>query len=102
MQAQQDADPEVQKLQMLMEAWEERFGPHTVTLHELNHLPVDPVACPLWLEAMELINVDHQGRVNPQRLGWFLRSMKGRALVGKKFVGKMDGHRRTKWGLTEI
>lgn len=102
MQAQQEADPEVQKLEMLMAAWEERFGDHRLTLHELNHAPVDPVACPLWLEAIELINVDHQGRVNQQRLGWFLRSMKGRALNGKKFVGKMDGHRRTKWGLVEL
>lgn len=100
MQAQQDADPEVQKLQMLMEAWEERFGTvNQFTLHELQHLPVDPVAHPLWLEAMELINVDHQGRVNTQRMGWFLRSQKGRALNGKKFIGRMDGHRRTKWSL---
>ena len=103
MQAQQNADPEVQKLELFMAAWEERFGmAGQFTLHELQHLPVDPVACPLWIEAMELINVDHQGRINTQRMGWFLRSMKGRALGGKKFVGKMDGHRRTKWGLCNL
>lgn len=103
MQAQQNADPEVQKLEMLMAAWDERFGLDAgFTLHELQHTPVDPVRSPLWLEAMELINIDHLGRVNPQRMGWFLRSMKGRALNGKRFVGKMDGHRRTKWSLEKL
>lgn len=103
MQAQQDADPEVQKLEMLMAAWDERFGMvQQFTLHELQHLPVDPVAHPLWLEAMELVNIDQQGRVNTQRMGWFLRSMKGRALNGKKFIGRVDGHRRTKWSLQKL
>lgn len=102
MQAQQDADPEVQKLELLMAAWEERFGSGERTMHELNHEAVDPVAHPLWLEAMELINIDHQGRLNPQRLGWFLRSMKGRALNGKKFVGRMDPRRRTNWSLKNL
>ena len=102
MQAQQDADPEVQKLELLMLAWEQRFGfDAQFTFHELQHLPVDPVAHPLWLEAMELINVDHQGRLNPQRFGWFLRSIKGRMLNRMKFRGGMDGHRRTKWSLTK-
>lgn len=100
MQAQQDADPEVQKLELLMLAWEQRFGFGVqFTFHELQHLPVDPVAHPLWLEAMELINIDHQGRLNPQRFGWFLRSIKGRMLNRMKFTGGMDGHRRTKWSL---
>lgn len=102
MQAQQDADPEVQKLEMLMGAWEQRFGDQSMSIHELNHAPVDPVACPLWLEAMELINVDPQGRVNLQRLGWFLRSMKGRALNGRRFVGIQDRTRRTWWKLIAV
>lgn len=102
MQAQQDADPEVQKLELLMAAWDQRFGPDVqFTFHELQHLPVDPVAHPLWLEAMELVNVDNQGRLNPQRLGWFLRSMKGRMLNRMKFIGRIDGHRRTKWSLSK-
>lgn len=97
MQAQQDADPDVQKLELLMAAWEERFGDQSLTLHEVNHLAVDPIAHPLWLEAMELINVDHHGRVNPQRLGWFLRGVKGRMLEGRKFSGTTDRKRRVAW-----
>lgn len=102
MQAQQQADPEVQKLEMLMNAWLERFGDEGRTTHQINHEPVDPVACPSWLEAIELVNTDKHGRPNPQRLGWFLRDMKGRALNGRKFVGLPDRIKRVVWRLVEI
>ena len=102
MQAQQQADPEVQKLEMLMGAWEERFGAEGRTTHQIMHEPVDPVTCPLWLEAIELVNIDKHGRPNPQRLGWFLRDMKGRALNGRKFVGVQDRMKRIVWRLIEI
>jgi|GEM_PF-3184687 len=102
MQAQQQADPEVQKLEMLMNAWLERFGDEGRTTHQITHEPVDPVACPSWLEAIELVNTDKHGRPNPQRLGWFLRDMKGRALNGRKFVGLPDRIKRIVWRLVEI
>lgn len=102
MQAQQQADPEVQKLEILMSAWAERFGDEGRTTHQILHEPVDPVACPLWLEAIELVNTDKHGRLNPQRLGWFLRDMKGRALNGRKFVGLPDRMKRIVWRLEEI
>lgn len=102
MQAQQQADPEVQKLEMLMGAWAERFADEGRTTHQILHEPVDPVACPLWLEAFELVNIDKHGRPNPQRLGWFLRDMKGRALNGRKFVGVQDRMKRIVWRLIEI
>lgn len=102
MQAQQQADPEVQKLEMLMGAWFERFGDAGRTTYEILHEPVDPVACPNWLEAIELVNTDKHGRNNPQRLGWFLRDMKGRALNGRKFVGVQDRKRRIVWRLENL
>lgn len=102
MQAQQQADPEVQKLEMLMSAWTERFAEEGRTAYEIQHEPVDPVACPSWLEAMELVNTDKHGRINPQRLGWFLRDMKGRALNGRKFVGVQDRKRRIVWRLENL
>lgn len=102
MQAQQQADPEVQKLEMLMSAWQERFGDEGRTAYEILHEPVDPVAHPNWLEAIELVNTDKQGRPNSQRLGWFLRDMKGRALNGRKFVGVQDRKRRIVWRLENL
>lgn len=102
MQAQQQADPEVQKLEMLMAAWEQRFGDDGRTAYEILHEPVDPVACPLWLEAIEMVNTDKHGRNNPQKLGWFLRDMKGRALNGKKFIGLPDRRRRVIWRLQNL
>lgn len=102
MQAQQQADPEVRKLELLMNAWMERYGDDGRTAHQILHEPVDPVACPLWLEAIEMVNTDKHGRPNPQRLAWFLRDMKGRALNGKKFIGAYDRMKRTVWRLLDV
>jgi hypothetical protein len=102
MQAQQDADPEVGKLEMLMSAWEQRFGDAGKTAYELHNEPLDPVACPLWLEAIGAVNTDKHGKLNPNRLPWFLRDMKGRALGGRKFVGSYDRLKRTVWRLEKL
>lgn len=102
MQAQQQADPELLKLEMLMTAWAERFGEEGRTTHQIQHEPIDPVRSPTWMEAIELVNTDRHGKVNPQRLGWFLRSMKGRALDGRKFVGVQDRMKRVVWRLAPV
>lgn len=99
MQRQQAADPETQKLDILMDAWAQRFGEDGRTLHELTLSPVDPVACPLWLEAVALINTDYQGRVNDQRLGYFLRKIKGRMHNRRKFIGDLERGQRVRWRL---
>lgn len=103
MQAQQAADPELLKLDILMEAWEERFGfDESATLHELGLMPVDPVKCPLWLEAMERVNTDYLGRVNNQRLGYFLREVKGRIHGKRRFTGILERGQRVRWRLEKF
>lgn len=104
MQAQQQADPELLKLDLLMDAWEERFGleHEGYTLHELGLLPVDPARAPLWLEAMERINTDYHGKVNSQRLGYFLRDVKGRVHGKRRFVGKLERGQRVRWRIEKF
>lgn len=99
MQLQQEADPEVQKLGLLLDAWEQRFGVECVTLHTVLTTNYDPVAHDQWSEAMDAICTDKSGRINHNLLGYFLRRMKGRKLQGKQFVGELDNRNRVHWGV---
>lgn len=99
MQAQQDADPEVEKLGLILEAWEQRFGNECVTLHTVLTSNYDPVAHDMWAEAMDAICIDKSGRLNHNLLGYFLRRMKGRKLQGKEFFARKDRRNRMEWGV---
>ncbi len=102
MQEQQGEDPEVQKLRILMEAWAARFGTEGHTLFALMNLPVDGAHALLWKEALDLVTIDNHGRENPKKLSYFLKDVKGRALDGRKFIGKTDRTGRMIWRLVDL
>lgn len=102
MQAQQDADPEVQKLGLMLDAWEQRFGTSAVSLHEMRTQAYDPIEHNLWEEAYEEVCSDKNGRINPAHMAYFLRRMRGRPLQGRQFAGVLDRTNKTRWEVQRI
>ena len=103
-------DPEASRLSALLSDWFALFGSRTMTTQDLlkeletvnqfgrgfpgGELGERRVAL---LEALEEAAADRAGRINPRKVGWYLRKFSGRVCDGDVLIKEGTTHRRTKF-----
>lgn len=102
LRAAQEDDPDLMLHDLMLDAWEQRFGDAEVRARDAQNLPVDPSSAPLWLEAYETVCVDSNGRQNPQRFLYWLREHRGKIRNGRYLEGKKDRKKIVVWKLVKI
>lgn len=98
--ASQEADPQQEALELMMEAWDARFGDSEVFLKDLTAAPFIGEHAGLWREAETLV-CTYKGQLDPSRLSYWLRENKGKKYNGREFIGLKRGP-RTAWKLRKL
>lgn len=96
-----DLDPASEKLELMMDAWEKRFGLNEpVFLKDIGLSAFIGEHAGLWKEAEEAI-CTYKGRVDLSQLPYWLRKNKGIKNKGRYFEGVKKGP-RTAWKLSKL
>lgn len=95
-----EEDPEVEKLELMMTAWEARFGDEPVYLKDLGLTPFIGEHAALWKEAENAV-CTFKGNFDASRLAYWLRANKGRKFNGRYFKGEKKGP-RILWKLCKL
>lgn len=98
--ASQEADPQQEALELMMAAWDARFGDSDVLLKDIGATPFIGEHAGLWREAEALV-CTYKGHADPSRLAYWLRENKGKKLNGREFIGKKIGP-RIAWKLRKL
>lgn len=95
-----EEDPEIEKLELMMTAWEARFGDEPVYLKDLGLTPFIGEHAALWKEAENAV-CTFKGNFDASRLAYWLRANKGRKFNGRYFKGEKKGP-RVLWKLCKL
>lgn len=98
----QGEDPQMVRHRYFQGAWLQRFGHKPVVMRELTHGPFDAALFPDWVAAYEDICTDRNGRVNPTRLGYWLRDNKRKKVDGLYFEGELTRTNAIAWTLKKV
>lgn len=84
-----DADPEADKLELMLSAWLGACGEHWITVADLmREAERASVECRALLEALLEVANDGRGYINRRTLGWYLRHFAGRVAGGLRLTRK--------------
>lgn len=100
LKASQETDPETEKLALMLDAWEARFGDDEVLLKDIGATPFIGEHAALWREAEQAI-CTVRGQFDSGQLAYWLRKNKGRKINGRYFTGRKIGT-RTAWRLGKL
>lgn len=95
-----EEDPEIEKLELMMTAWEARFGDEPVYLKDIGLTPFIGEHTAVWKEAENAV-CTFKGNFDPSRLAYWLRANKGRKFNGRYFKGEKKGP-RVLWKLCKL
>lgn len=95
-----ESDPDTERLELMMEAWDARFGDSEVLLKDIGQSAFIGEHAALWKEA-EAAVCTIKGQFDSGRLSYWLRSNKGKKKNGRYFQGRKTGN-RIAWKLCKL